>query len=623
MSQIEEIKSKIDIVDLIREYINVKAVGANFQALCPFHNEKSPSFVISPEKQIWHCFGCGKGGDALSFVMEKEALSFPEALRILADKTGVVLKQENIKERAKRNRILEVLDLAGKYYEYVLKSDSGKELRKYLEGRGLDEEKISFWRIGYSSDSWDALYKFLKARPLNAEKYSDEEILKAGLIIKKEKFSQGGNYYDRFRDRIMFPIWDINGNIVAFTARVNPYKEATEKFGKYINSPQTEVYDKSRLLFGLDKAKEEIRKKDLVVIVEGQMDAISCYNHGIKNVVASSGTALTREQITLIKRFTNKVALVFDMDSAGQMAVDRGVRECLSQGMKVKIITLPSGKDPDESLKNNPGELERSVELAGENRANDFENHYKKPIENAKSILEYYFERSSVGLDLKLLENKSLVRDKMFEMIVLLPDKTEQGYWLKKVSDDLGFSELDVREEFFRRYKDGLAPVNSYEKKKDIEEFKKPKEKRREERLSETVLAIIIKAPELISYAVNNLSSEYLLAENLALFYNKLIIYYNKNASLDYNSFLEDLSDNEAETSLLRYLTLLGEKEFYGQEQAELKAQLINIISDLKNYGQRRKIEVLRQEISLAENKGDQDKLNSLMSELKKIMDLK
>ncbi|MBN2854328.1 DNA primase [Patescibacteria group bacterium] len=623
MSQIEEIKSKIDIVDLIREYINVKAVGANFQALCPFHNEKSPSFVISPEKQIWHCFGCGKGGDALSFVMEKEGLSFPEALRILADKAGVVLKQENVKERAKRNRILDILDLAGKYYEYILQSDSAKELRKYLEGRGLNEEKISFWRIGYSPDSWDSLYKFLKARPLSGEKYSDEEILKAGLIIKKEKFSQGSSYYDRFRDRIMFPIWDINGNIVAFTARVNPYKELTEKFGKYINSPQTEVYDKSRLLFGLDKAKEEIRKKDLVVIVEGQMDAISCYNHGIKNVVASSGTALTKEQITLIKRFTNKVALVFDMDSAGQMAVDRGVRECLAQGMKVKIITLPSGKDPDESLKNNPGELERSVELAGENRANDFENHYKKPIENAKSILEYYFERSSAGLDLKLLENKSLVRDKMFEMIVLLPDKTEQGYWLKKISDDLGFSELDVREEFFRRYKDGLAPVNSYEKKKEAEEFKKPKEKSREERLSETVLAIIIKAPELIVYAVNNLSPEYLVTENLALFYNKLIIYYNKNAGLDYNSFLEDLADNEAETSLLRYLTLLGEKEFYGQEQSELKSQLINIIGDLKSYGQRRKIEALRQEISLAENNGDQGHLNYLMSELKKIMDLK
>ncbi len=623
MSQIEEIKSKIDIVDLIREYINVKAVGANFQALCPFHNEKSPSFVISPEKQIWHCFGCGKGGDALSFVMEKEGLSFPEALRILADKTGVVLRQENIKERAERNRIIDILDLAGKYYEYVLKSESAKEVRKYLEGRGLDEEKIALWRIGYSPDSWDSLYKFLKARPLQGNKYSDEEILKAGLIIKKEKFSQSSSYYDRFRDRIMFPIWDVNSNIVAFTARVNPLKEATEKFGKYINSPQTEVYDKSRLLFGLDRAKEAIRKKDLVVIVEGQMDVISCHNHGIINVVASSGTALTREQITLIKRFTNKVALVFDMDAAGQMAVDRGVRECLAQGMEVKIITLPSGKDPDESLKNNPRELERSVELAGENRESDFENHYKKPIENAKSILEYYFERSVFGLDLKLHENKSLVRDKMFEMIVLLPDKTEQGYWLKKMSDDLGFSEFDVREEFFRRYKDGLAPVNNYEKKMKAQELQKPKEKSREERLSETVLAIIIKVPELISYAANNLSSEYLLAENLALFYNKLIIYYNKNASLDYNSLLEYLAANEDDTTLLRYLTLLGEKEFYGQDKVELKTQLINIISDLKNYGQRRKIEAIRQEINQAENSGNQDKLNSLMSELKKIMDLK
>ena len=623
MSQIEEIKSKIDIVDLIREYINVKAVGANFQALCPFHNEKSPSFVISPEKQIWHCFGCGKGGDALSFVMEKEGLSFPEALRILADKTGVVLKQENPKERIQRNRILDILDLSAKYYEYLLNSEKGNSVRAYLEKRGLNEENIKAWRIGYSPESWDSLYKFLKERPLQGEKYSDKEILDAGLIIKKEKFSSSNSYYDRFRDRIMFPIWDANGNIVAFTARVNPEKEATEKFGKYINSPQTEVYDKSRILFAFDKAKNEIKNKDLAVIVEGQMDAISCHNHGIKNVVASSGTALTSSQISLIKRFTNKVALVFDMDAAGQMAVDRGLRECLAQGMEVKIITLPSGKDPDESLRNNPGELERGVELARENKAADFENNYKKPIENAKSVLEYYFERSSAGLDLNSLENKRIVRDKMFEILAILPDKTEQGYWLKKVSDDLGFSEIDMREEFFRRYKDGKAQIKKYEKEEKEPAPSEKKEKSREERLSETVLAIIIKAPELVSYITNNLLPEYLVNEKLSLFYNKLIINYNKSEDIDYDSLSNYFSEDKEESDLLRYLALLGEKEFYGQEIQELKKQLINIISDLKNYWQKRRIDFIRQEIEKSEKLGDKEKSAELMTELKKIMDLK
>lgn len=226
MSQVEEIKSKIDIVDLIRDYLKIKAVGVNFQALCPFHNEKSPSFVISPEKQIWHCFGCGKGGDIFSFVMEKESLNFPEALRLLANKAGVVLQHENNEIREEKNRVLDILDLSVKYYQYLLKSDQAQGLRDYLQERALSPEQIESWAIGYSQNSWDSLYKFLKARPLQGEKYSDEEILAAGLIIKKER---GSGYYDRFRDRIMFPIWDANGNVVAFTARINPLKAQTEK----------------------------------------------------------------------------------------------------------------------------------------------------------------------------------------------------------------------------------------------------------------------------------------------------------------------------------------------------------------------------------------------------------
>lgn len=619
MSQVEEIKSKIDIVDLIRDYLKIKAVGVNFQALCPFHNEKSPSFVISPEKQIWHCFGCGKGGDIFSFVMEKESLSFPEALRLLANKAGIVLQHENNELREEKNRVLDILDLSVKYYQYLLKSDQAVGLRDYLEKRALSQEQIESWAIGYSQNSWDSLYKFLKTRPLQGEKYSDEEILAAGLIIKKEG---GSSYYDRFRDRIMFPIWDVNGNVVAFTARVNPLKEQTEKAGKYINSPQTKVFDKSKILFALNKAKSEIRAKDLAVVVEGQMDAISCHNNNIKNVVASSGTALTSEQIALIKRYTNKIALVFDMDVAGQTAVDRGVRECLAQGMEVKIITLPSGKDPDESLKNNPGELERGVELAGSTNRN-FESYYKKPIEDAKSILEYYFERSSAGLDLSLLENKTKVRDKMFEILSMVNDRSEQGYWLKKISDDLGFPETDFREDFFHRYPRGEEARNKLYDRENKNNLVKPEEKNREERLSETFISIIIKNPELFSYASNNLSPELLFPENLSLFYSKLIIYYNKNKKIDYHNLADYFSDIKEEDDLLRYLSILSEKDYYNLEKEELKTLLINIISDLKSFFSRRKMEELRKKITIAEKDNNQELLASLMEELKKIMDLK
>lgn len=619
MSQVEEIKSKIDIVDLIRDYLKIKAVGVNFQALCPFHNEKSPSFVISPEKQIWHCFGCGKGGDIFSFVMEKESLNFPEALRLLANKAGVVLQHENNEIREEKNRVLDILDLSVKYYQYLLKSDQAQGLRDYLQERALSPEQIESWAIGYSQNSWDSLYKFLKARPLQGEKYSDEEILAAGLIIKKER---GSGYYDRFRDRIMFPIWDANGNVVAFTARINPLKAQTEKTGKYINSPQTKVFDKSRVLFALNRAKSEIRAKDLAVVVEGQMDAIACHNNNIKNVVASSGTALTTEQVALIKRYTNKVALVFDMDSAGQMAVDRGVRECLAQGMEVKIITLPSGKDPDESLKNNPGELERGVEMAGLTNRN-FESYYKKPIEDAKSILEYYFERSSAGLDLTKIENKTKVRDKMFEILVMVKDRSEQGYWLKKISDDLDFPEIDFREEFFRRYPRGEEVKNNIINQGGGSSLVKPESKNREERLSESFLSIVIKNPDLFSYASNNLSPEILFPENLSIFYKQLIIYYNKNKKIDYHNLADYFVDNKEEADLLRYLSILSEKDFYNLEKEELKTQLINIISDLKSFFSRRRMEELRKKITLAEKENNEELLTSLMEELKKIMDLK
>ena len=236
--------------------------------------------------------------------------------------------------------------------------------------------------------------------------------------------------------------------------------------------------------------------------------------------------------------------------------------------------------------------------------------------------MEYYFEKSSADLNLDILENKRKVRDKMFAVIVILPDKTEQGYWLKKISDDLGFSENDVREEFFRRYKNGLPLTESYQKNDETKEVKKITEKSREERLSENLLAILIKSPELISYAANNLTDNYLLGENLSLFYNKLIIYYNKTDKIDYHSLENYFATEDNYSELLRYLAILGEKEFYEQDSSGLKTQLINIITDLKKLGQKRKMNKLRLEINQAEKDGDKEKLEALMFELKKIMDL-
>ncbi len=600
MGQSEEIKSKLDIVEVIREYTPVKAVGANFQAICPFHNEKTPSFVISPDKQIWHCFGCGRGGDVLAFVMEKESLGFMETLRLLAPKAGVVLQYENPENYSKRNRSLDIMELAGKYYAHVLKSPSGEKAKEYLVKRNLKEEIISDWSLGYSPDSWDSLYQFLKARPLTGKKYTDEEILAAGLIIKKEKISSvGRGYYDRFRDRIMFPIWDVNSNLIAFTARINPEKEKTEKMGKYINSPQTEIYDKSRVLFALNKAKNDIRKEDLAIVVEGQMDAISCHQHGFKNVVASSGTALTTEQVSLIKRFTNNVALAFDMDKAGQMAADRGIKEVLAQDLKLKIIILPNGKDPDECLRNNPDD-------------------FRKAVAEAKPMLEYYFEKISAELDLSKIDNKTKVRDLMFVMIDLVHNQTEQGYYLRKISEELDFSETDVREEF-KDWKNKQKPIpGKIVKKEDV----RTEYRTREERLSELLLALIIKFPQFLDYLISNLEPDFLNGEEDIQIYKSLIIYYNKTASLNYSElriYLENQGKNEA--NLLDKLILLGEKDFYDFDASQAKSEIIKIMLELKKYTCQNRIKKLEKIIAAAEKEGRGEDLEVLMTELKNLMD--
>lgn len=598
MGQAEEIKSKLDIVEVIREYVPVKAVGANFQALCPFHNEKSPSFVISPDKQIWHCFGCGRGGDVFSFVMEKEALGFMETLRILAPKAGVTLKYENPEAYSERNRYLDILELAGKYYNHLLNQPIGKIAKEYLIKRGLNENNIKDWQLGYSPDAWDSLYKFLKARPLTGKKYTDEEIFSAGLITRKEA---GRGYYDRFRDRIMFPIWDINNNLIAFTARVNPGKEKTEKMGKYINSPQSKVYDKSRVLFALNKAKTAIRKEDLAIVVEGQMDAISCHAHNFQNVVASSGTALTSEQVALIKRFTNNVALSFDMDDAGQMAADRGIKEVLAAELNLKIIVLPYGKDPDECLKNNPAD-------------------FKKAVSEAKPMLGYYLEKISAGLDLSQIDNKKVITQKMLEMISLVNNSLERDFWLKKLSDL-----VEVKEHILRESLEKKTPKNSVITKPGGALSEKSERKlgpSREERLSELLLSIMIRFPELITYVLSNLEPEFLYDETNESFYRNLIIYYNKAAALDYESFRLYLEEDGAGAEKnLDKLILLGEKDFYSHDLNEAKNEAIKIIVDLKKSGWQKKIKKLEKNISRAEKDGRREELELLMTELKNLTD--
>lgn len=398
----------------------------------------------------------------------------------------------------------------------------------------------------------------------------------------------------------MFPIWDASNNLIAFTARVNPAKEKTEKLGKYINSPQTRIYDKSRVLFGLNKAKTAIREADLAIVVEGQMDVISCHQHGFKNVVASSGTALTAEQVSLLKRFTANVALLFDMDQAGQLAADRGIREVLAQEMNLKVIILASGKDPAEALRHDPEEFQVAVAAA-------------------KPMLEYYFTKITAGLDLEQMDNKRVVSQKMFAMIDLVVNKTEQGFWLKKMSEALGFFEPDTREEFVKwRAKNSVLKNDGRQSGASRETAALPKMSR-EDKLAERLLALLVRFPEFVNYASSNLEPEDVSASVLAGFYKNLIIYYNKAASLDYDAFRAQLGGGGEEQRLLDKLVLLGEKDFYDFEGDQAKAELISIIFELKKYDKKKLILKLQRAIAQAEKEGRMDELAGLMNDLKNL----
>lgn len=597
MQPSEEIKGKLDIVEFIREYIPVKAAGINFRANCPFHHEKTPSFMISPEKQIWHCFGCGKGGDVFSFLMEMEGIDFVEALRILAPKAGVTLTKQDPRTTSQRNKLLDILDLSRRFYHKVLLDTPQAEMaRKYLAERGLSDDTIEEWQIGYSRDSWDDLINFLKSKGFN-----DKEIFLSGMSVQK---NDQNRYYNRFRNRIMFPINDINANTVGFTARVSPEREAQEKMGKYINSPQSMIYDKSKIIFGLDKAKMDIKNKDVAVVVEGQMDVITAHQNGFRNVVASSGTALTSDQVATLKRYSSNIALAFDMDKAGQMAADRGIREAMAKEMNIRVVELPEGKDPDECIKKNPEVWEKSVS-------------------GAKQVMQYFFDKVLKKLDLTNIEHKRKATIELLPTIGKLANKIEQDFWLKKLSQAIDVDENLLRETLKKSFEKQATPKNANldkdKKREEIDESKKT----REEKISELLLALVIKFSFLVEYSANHMEVGHLTHEGLKTLYRNLIFYYNniinsssqkgdQNKPVEYNKFKDWLlnesnnQDNNLrldQLKILDKLVLLGDKEFYELNDEMAKEEALRMMIYLKKHDLSRRKKEIEKLVYLAEKK--------------------
>ena len=417
---LQEIKDRLNIADVIAGYIPVKKSGANFKAVCPFHNEKTPSLMISPAKQIWHCFGCGEGGDAFGFVQKFENLEFKEALKLLAEKTGVKLPQYQGGEKVgqdEKELLLRINNFAARFYNQILTTDvRGKTALEYLKQRGLTEAAIKQWQIGYAPEDFHSL-----ERALATKKVSPQDLVKAGVSSKNER----GQMYDRFRGRITFPIYDYFGQVVGFSARLladNP------NAAKYVNSPETVIYNKSKILFGLNFAKEAVRKQGEAVVVEGQMDCIAAHQAGFTNTVAVSGTALTDSALMQLSRLTKNLKFCFDSDFAGQAASRRAGELALKMGFRLKLIVLKAVKDPDELIKKSPG-------------------LWAKAVEEAVWFLDYYISLAEIQYAPGSVEQKHYLSAEVVPYLRFVSDPLELEHYVHKISTKFLISEKVIREQ--------------------------------------------------------------------------------------------------------------------------------------------------------------------------------
>jgi len=446
-STLQDIKDRLNITDIISGYIPIRKAGVNFKAPCPFHNEKTPSLIISPQKQIWHCFGCGEGGDIFGFVMKYENLDFKETLKLLAGKAGVALPQYNSQDKGQKDEkelLLRINNFATRYYhEVLIASTAGKQALEYLKNRGLTNGTIKQWQIGFAPEDFHFLEKALIKKNVALN-----DLVKAGVSAKNER----GQIYDRFRGRITFPIFNYFGDVVGFTARIliDDTKSAHSTGSgqaKYINSPETIIYNKSKTLFGLNFAKETIRKKDEMVIVEGQMDCISLHQAGFNNVIASSGTAYNESAVdfTSARRLSKNVKLCFDSDSAGQMALKKTGGMLLRQGFRVKVVSLGAAKDPDELVRKAPG-------------------LWEKAVLEAVWFLDYYIDLAGKKFPAGSVEQKLYLNEQVVPFLGYIGDALEQDHYIHKIVTGFGVFERTLRDQVKKQGGSSLkmkSPVDS------------------------------------------------------------------------------------------------------------------------------------------------------------------
>ncbi|MFH1269813.1 MAG: DNA primase [Candidatus Omnitrophota bacterium] len=576
---LEDILSRVDIVELISGYIPLKRAGRNFRALCPFHHEKTPSFMVSPDRQIYHCFGCQAGGNAFNFLMQYERMEFLEAAQVLAKKAGVALpesQKQDYKTAGLITQLYKINELAVSFYESALNSQSGLEAKRYLLKRGISESTIKLFKLGYAPLNWDALISHLRNKGINISLLE-----KAGLVLPKE----GGGYYDRFRNRVIFPIFDIKSRALAFGARLMP--DTTKATGrdspKYVNSPETPIYVKGRSLYGLSLAKDAIRDNDSVVVVEGYLDFIIPYQEGQRNIVASLGTALTTEQARLIKRYTHNVVMVYDADDAGEIATLRTLDIFIEEGINVKVVSLPEGFDPDLFVrKNGIGK-------------------FQQKIQQAENLFDYKLKILKSRHGIREIEAKALVSSEMLSTINRFKNAILKSEYIKRLAQ-----ELDIEEDALWQEANKVKEPKTYPGQ---DNRGSPRQALNINPTEKLLIKLMLEEEELIGHIRQRLEPADFQDERTSRIVSLMFELMEQGKNIEPNKLINYLNDNSI-SQIICESTLLPEIS------AQNKENIINdCITRLKNERLKNKKQRLHEQIKTAQESGDEEGLHRLMQE--------
>ena len=584
---LEKIKSQNDIVDVISERVRLRKSGRNFTGLCPFHNEKTPSFSVSQEKQIYKCFGCGEAGNVISFVMKDKNLPFIEAVKYLANRANIPLEINNgekSKSAKKKDLLYRVnVEAAKFFFSNLMNNQNAKE---YFLNRGIKEETIKKFGLGFANDSWNSLMFYLRKKGIN-----DVLLEEAGLIsVNKEK----GRKYDRFRNRVMFPVFDYQGKVIGFGGRV-----LDDSKPKYLNSPETLVFQKGTNLYGLNFALKHNMSERYFVIVEGYMDLISLHQYGITNVVASLGTALTINQARLLKRYADKVIISYDADMAGQMATLRGLEILRTAGFDVRVLNIPQGKDPDEYVRSNGKEA------------------FLKLINSAEPLIDYRMKKAEEGIDFKNSQSLILYAKRIMEIISDL-DPMEKDVYIKKASENTGIKEQTLYDILKSKMKDNRE--NNFRNNKEEDRSKLYVEPGflKAER---AILKIMLENKEYLQYIEERISeNDFILLEHKEIF---TVIMLAKGENINnIDSFIESKLNN---TKSIGELVKIREENIFFAD--DVKVQINDFINEIHSYKLKQRIDQLRKEQKELENQGKIEESIKLAIELasvtKKLKEIK